>query len=202
MSNKMKMFLGIAFVFVQLAAVSLFSIYYAYNIANQTKTLFTDNILTLQYCEKMSEAVERLNNYHLSLLTGKSYSATDFGESTNVFEDNLVNEENNITEPGEKERVDQLKSRYSDYQKYLTYEGSGKISLAEYSSKILPLYNGIKSDIHSIADINLQPIQRKKDQALEYENHFYLVLSILATICLLVSFSFLFNFPKIVKEME
>jgi len=202
MTNKTKVFLGIAFVLVQFAAVSIFSIYYAYNIANQTKTLFTDNIRSLQYCEKMSEAVDSMNGFHVSLLSGKGAGQSLLDEPAARFEQNLASEEGNITEPGEKELVSQLKGHYENYREYIASNGNAKMDVAVYSSKIHPLYNEIKSDIHAIAEINLQPIQKKKDQAIAYEYHFYVILSIIATVCLLVSFSFLFNFPKIAEDRK
>jgi hypothetical protein len=200
MSNKTRMFLGIAFVFVQFAAVSLFSIYYAYNIAKQTNTLFIDNSRTLTYCEKMSAAADTMNSFHISLLSGKRSTDVDIQISKNLFALNLANEENNITEQGEKELVSALKSQYESYQKYALPGGNVRIDMNIYTSRIMPLYNGIKSDLHAIAEINLQAIQRKTEQAAEYENHFYVILSILATVCLLVSFSFLFNYPRTVID--
>jgi hypothetical protein len=202
MSNKMRMFLGIGFVFVQFVVVSLFSIYYAYNISKQTSTLFVDNIRTLQYCEKMSEAADAMNNFHVSRLTGIHSTDVDIDKTKALFDENLANEEKNITESGERELVSALKEHYQRYQDYIISGRNARTDLSMYVSKIMPLYNAVKHDLHSIAEVNHQSITRKKEQASVYENHFYVILSIIATICILVSFSFLFNYPRTVKEVE
>jgi PAS domain S-box-containing protein len=69
-----------------------------------------------------------------------------------------------------------------------------------YDSNILPTVNEIKVALFAISDLNMNAIVRKNVKANDTANHSYIVLSVVASICFLVFFSFIFSFPKYIAE--
>jgi two-component system, NtrC family, sensor histidine kinase KinB len=182
-----KIIIGIGFMFVQLLALSLFSVYHAYTLAEMGKSLFTDNSRSIQYCESIIRAVDEYRGYGLSAMkdiTGNGSRKID--RLLGIMEENLLLEEKNITEQGEGEIVSSAR------------DGFNKLKKADIrdEKKVSGIINKLVDDIHRIMHINIAAIERKNAAINEYEVRYYVYLSIIATLFLLVSFTFLFNFPE------
>ncbi|HEY1407109.1 MAG TPA: hypothetical protein VF857_10910, partial [Spirochaetota bacterium] len=61
MNVKTKIGLGIGFIFLQLFIISSFSVYHAFKVARIEKSLFIENIRSIQYSENMLTSIEKLD---------------------------------------------------------------------------------------------------------------------------------------------
>jgi len=162
---KSKIALGIGVLFALLVTVSIVAISFINMLSFQTENLLTANYNTIMYCSEMS-------NYLPDL--GKSAAAAD------SFERYLTSQEHNITEPGEKEATAQLRQYF---------EQAKKSGLDE------PLFRDITRTIYKIYLLNQNSLNAKNQAALNTSSNAKVWLTCLATLLVLISFSFVVNFP-------
>jgi nitrogen fixation/metabolism regulation signal transduction histidine kinase len=147
----------------------------------------------------MVQAIDETNTMVNSMLFNKQYKNDKalLNVSFNKFEENLNLEEKNITEFGEKELVQSIKHNYLKYKSMVSEQKIDNTAekLNYYSVNMLPLANQIKSQIFTLSTLNMQSILQKNEGLNEMVRHIYKILSILMTVCFLITFSFMINFP-------
>jgi nitrogen fixation/metabolism regulation signal transduction histidine kinase len=113
-----------------------------------------------------------------------------------------VNEENNITETGEKELARSVRENFEKFKSLMSdsVRSSEKDNPGYYYSILLPTVNEIKLALYAISDINMNAIIRKNRTANDTAGHSYIILSIIASIFFLVFFAFIFGFPKYIAD--
>ena len=192
MTIRTKVAIGTGFMFIQLLVVSLFGLYSSYTIATTGKSLFVDNALSIEYTENILSG--------LDLLTDRTTTADEADAALRMIRDNIVMEERNITESGERDHVRQLKTGMilldAAYAKVKS--GDPVKAMTGFRGTAVIVSREMITSVRAINRLNLEAIRRENGDIAAYESRFYINLSIIATIFLLVSFSFLFNFPSIV----
>ncbi len=163
---KTKVALGSIFLFVLLVIVGAVSFYYLNRISEEARQIVKNNYETLNYSRVMLEE-----------LNGMDDSASSYAK----FEEMLLLQERNITEPGEKELTGSLRKNFEQ----LKQKGSA-VGIARL----------INTDINGIMRLNLQAIDKKNLAAQASAEEAKTIITISLTICLLVAFTFLYNFPS------
>lgn len=194
--------LGIVFLFVEFLVITLLSAYSIYTISKQSEKIMKDNNLSIQYAENMQQAIDQINAYQIAILFNPSKRNNDneLSGSYNKFEEYLRKEANNVTEPGEKELLHTLTDEYKSYKMSLSEIHAIKNRSDFYFQKQLPQYHALKSKIYHISEINMQSIMKKNEDVTDYERRSYVILTILASICFLLSVIFMFNFPHMILD--
>jgi methyl-accepting chemotaxis protein len=202
MKIKAKLTLGIVFLFVEFLIITLFSAYSIYSISKQSEKIMKDNNLSIQYAENMQQAIDQINAYQIAILFNPSKMNNDneLIGSYNKFEEYLRKEANNVTEPGEKELLHSLTGEYESYKISVSEIHAIKNRYDFYFQKVLPKYHSLKSKIYHISEINMQSIIKKNENVTGYERSSYVILTIIASICFLLSVTFIFNFPSIILD--
>ena len=202
MKIKAKLTLGIVFLFVEFLVITLFSAYSIYNISKQSEKIMKDNNLSIQYAENMQQAIDQINAYQIAILFNPSKMNNDneLIGSYNKFEEYLRKEANNVTEPGEKELLHLLTGEYESYKMSVSEIHAIKNRYDFYFQKVLPKYHSLKSKIYHISEINMQSIMKKNENVNDYERRSYVILTIIASICFLLSVTFIFNFPSVILD--
>jgi nitrogen fixation/metabolism regulation signal transduction histidine kinase len=204
MKIKTKLLLAIAFLFVDFLIVSLLGLYFIFKISQQNNLITKDNNLSIGYSENMLQSIDKINDFNSSSIFNPHFvpDEKELLLLLNNFEKNLANEEDNITETGEKElarsvreNFEKFKSSMSDSVRNIIKDKSGY-----YYANLLPTVNEIKFALFAISDINMTAIIRKNMKANNTAGHSYIVLSIIASISILVFFSFIFGFPKYIAD--
>jgi nitrogen fixation/metabolism regulation signal transduction histidine kinase len=204
MKIKTKLVLAIAFLFVEFLIVSLFSLYFIFKISQQNNLITRDNNLSIGYSENMLQSIDKMNDFNSSSIFNPHFIPDEKGLSVLLdnFEKNLVNEENNITETGEKKLANSVRENFEKFKSLMSdsVRSSIKVKSGYYYANLLPTVNEIKLALFAISDINMNAIIRKNINANNTAGHSYLVLSIIASISLLVFFAFIFGFPKYIAD--
>ena len=204
MKIKTKLILAFVFLLVEFSCVSLFSLYFIFKISQQNNLITKNNNLSISYSENMLQSMDKINDFNSSSIFNRHFvpDRKELSLFLANFEKNLVNEENNITETGEKElaqsvreNFEKLKSLMSDSVRSSVEDKSGY-----YYTILLPTVNEIKFALFAISDVNMNAIIRKNQTANDTAGHSYIVLSIIATIFFLVFFAFIFGFPKYIAD--
>ncbi len=167
---KTKVALGGIFLFALLILVGAVSFFYFNQISGDSKEIIKDNYESLNYSRIMLNDLNEL---------------TDSTGSFDNFEENLRLQENNITEPGEKEMTASLRKNFDELKE------KGMIDL---------LPSMVRRDISGIMQVNLQAIDKKNQAAQASAERAKTIITICLTVCLLIGFTFLFNFPSLVAS--
>ena len=169
---KTKVALGSIFLFALLMVVGIVSSYYFTRMSHDTKEIVKDNYETLGYSREMLK--------ELDALAGKDSLA-----AITSFDSILQLQENNITEPGEKEATISLRNNFS------LLKQTGK------ADSLSPL---IRKNISQIMQLNLQAIDTKNQAAQESSQRAKTIITVILTICIIIGFTFLFNFPSLIAS--
>lgn len=165
-----KVALGGIFLFALLILVGAVSFYYFNRVSEESKAIVKANYETLNYSREM------LNELDSFIKSNGSWER---------FEKNLQLQENNITEQGEKEMTETLRKNFDALKK--TGRNDSLLSL-------------IRSNVNQIMQVNLQAIDKKNKAAQKSAENAKTIITIILTVCILIGFTFLFNFPSLVAS--
>jgi PAS domain S-box-containing protein len=165
MKIKTKLSLGVGFLFLLIILLIGISVKYINELSNDTENILVANYNTIDYSRQMLIALDK-----------------DLTSENNIskFHDNLIKQQQNITEPGELELTNQLSF---DFEKL------------KIDPKNNSLYLSIRKDLTDIMLLNMQAIQRKSAVAEKTAKSAVTVISITGTICFLLAFMLLMNLP-------
>ena len=166
---KNRIWLGTVFLFVMLLLTGGVCIYYLVRITNDSNRILSENYESLEYCHGMHKQLDSLQ--------------INFPKAVSAFEKQLKRQETNITEPGELQTTSIIRELFA------------KLKDRDSSAQSI---NEIDRQLEKIMQLNMDAIQHKKDAANITTDHALAYIGIVATLVLLISFSFLFNFPRVV----
>jgi len=165
MNLKIKLTLGLVLLFGLLVLVSGVAIYSINALSTDANAILKDNYQTLEYVRHMQHNLDHL-----------IYDPS----SREIFAKNLRSQQENITEPGEFEATDALSRAFERLEE----KPGDSLSLANARRYLL-----------QITDLNLQAMARKNIHAQQTAENATMILSVIATLCVLIGFTVLLNFP-------
>jgi len=169
---KDKVALGGIFLFALLILVGALSFYYFNRITEETKGIVKDNYETLNYSRDMLKEMDALGS-------------SDSIKALSNFEKNLQAQEKNITEPGEKELTYSLRKNFDALKEDRSADSVRSL---------------IRRNISDIMQLNLQAINKKNEAAKVSAEKAKTIITLIVSICLLMGFTFVFNFPSLVAS--
>lgn len=169
MKIKTKISLGIAFLFLVTLFTGGLGVWYLRQLSSDSKNILRDNYETLDYSQKMLEVLESPNL--------QIYNLT-------IFEKNLKEQENNITELGEKAPTEKLRIEFEAYKK-------------DGLDSHFPI---IKQQIYQIINVNMSTIVQKNQNAELTADKATQLLSFVIAFVFIIAFTFAFNFPNYIAE--
>ena len=171
MNIKNKLRAGIGFIFLMALISSGLADYYLTRLSADSKAILKDNYRSLEYVKAIEQALD---------LPSPSNSS----QKLQIIETNINKEEQNITEPGEKQVADSLRS---DFEKYKITLNNPQAT-ADLSVKI-------RSRLFAIMQLNMAAIQHRNTKATNTADQAIILVSLVGVLCFLISFSFVVNFP-------
>lgn len=165
MKIKAKLFTGIGILFVMIVLLTLISTLLINRLKVDTRNVLVANYNTLDYSRKMLIALDG----------GISYTA-----NKQLFQENLKKQEGNITEIGENELTTNLSLHF-------------KQVIDSPSSVIIEKV--VRKDISEIMLLNMQAIERKSKVATERAENAVFWITLIGTVCFLISFTMFVNLP-------
>lgn len=169
---KTKIALGGLFLFALLILVGTVSFFYFNRLAEDSKEIVKDNYESLSYSRTLLKELDIL-------------SSKDSSNGFRNFEKYLQLQEANITEPGEKEMTGSLRKHFT------------MLRQAGRADSLLSL---IRKDIGGVMQVNLQAIDNKNQAVQASAQGAKTIITICLTVCLIMGFTFLFNFPSLVAS--
>lgn len=169
---KTKVALGGIFLFALLILVGAVSFFYLNRITDEARGIIKDNYETLNYSRDMLKEMDELNG-------------PDSTSAIIRFEKNLRLQEDNITEPGERERTGSLRQHFNLLTTVLSDDSIQSL---------------MRKDISSIMELNLRALNNKNLAAQASADNAKTMITVILTICLLLGVTFIVNFPSLVAD--
>ncbi|NML19577.1 HAMP domain-containing protein [Pseudoflavitalea sp. G-6-1-2] len=170
MRLKTKLTLGIGFLFLVIVIFGAFGLISIHRLKEDSDKVLRNNYETLVYNNNMLKALEQLRTDSLAM---------------RLFENNLEQQEKNVTEPGEKEGTLQLRQSFEK----LRLNKNDDLAKA-----------GIRQSIQLINDLNQEAILRKNQLARERTGSAATWMTIIFTILALLAFTLVVNFPGVISN--
>lgn len=176
MKIKTKLRLGFGFLFVVVLFFGAISLYYMNKISVSSKVILKDNYETLSFTRQM-RAILDVNDLPLPVNVSEQFAAL------------LVQEGKNITEPGEGAAVANLNTAYQGIV-------NSKATNAERQAAV----GKARLQLSVIDQLNMNAIVRKNAAAQVAVERASMYLIFAASMCFLILFSFIVNFPGFVAN--
>lgn len=170
MRLKTKLTLGIGFLFLVIVVFGVFGIISIHRLKGDADRVLKNNYETLVYNNNMLKAMEHLRSDSLAL---------------RLFENNLLLQEKNITEPGEKDGTILVRQ----YFEQLRINRNDSVAQA-----------GIRQSIQLINDLNQEAILHKNQNARDSAESAATWMTIIFTILALIAFTLVLNFPGVISN--
>lgn len=163
---KTRIALGGLFLFLLLAVVGGVSFYHFNKLITGSKDVLRANYETVEFGNNMLAAL--------------SLWKTDSIKAQTLFAENLRRQEANITEAGEEKMTTALRRKFELYTR---------------NTDSLPLLSEMQGNISYLISVNLQAIAKKSMGSQAAAENAKVIITIIITVCLLLGFTFVFNFP-------
>ena len=164
MKIKTKLTLGVGLLFLLILLLSIVGVKYTYELKQDTENILEANYKTLEYSRNMLVALEDASE-----------------NAIQKFEKNLNYQEGNISEIGEKEVTEEIKSNFNS------------LKVGDLDSTKL---GQIRKDIFTLMDLNMQAIQRKSEVAKATADKAVFWIAITGVLCFIIAFILLINLPS------
>ena len=176
MTIKNKLRAGFGFLFLLALVCSALSIYYLNRLSADSSVILKDNHETIVYMRNIGVVIDE-NTGELN------------PTQINTIETNLVKQEHNITEPGEQQATDSLRSKYEQLK-----------LLANNPVKQAFLRAEMRRFIFRIMKLNMDAEEHKNAVAKATAANATLLVAIIASFLFVVAFTFIINFPGYVAD--
>lgn len=172
MKLKAKLSLGLWFLFLVVAMLGGLGVYFLRELANDSQDILKANYESLEYVEQMNQFIDDRE---------AGLPMSDFDR----FEQSLSKQERNGTEVGENDLSRRVRMGFSRWK--------------QDTSQFFPLKT-LREPLHRIAELNRQAIFRKNKTAQDTAQTALVLLTCIATLCILVTFSLAVNFPSFIAN--
>lgn len=168
MSLRAKLLLAQAPLGVALALVCILSVVIISSLGSHSQTILKDNYRSVLAMQRMKEALERLEDSGpLFLLAAlRDEEIQQAAEYRQRFENELKVQEGNITEPGEREVTQRLRTLWTSYQEkfdHLKKIRDPEESKRFYFTELEPTFREVKTTAETILAMNQDAMVRKSD---------------------------------------
>lgn len=175
MKIKTKLRLGFGFLFFIVLSFGFIALFFLTELADKSKVILKDNYESLKYVAAMRKVLDE-NSVPLS------------SSAQSSFEQNLALEAKNITEAGERDAVKQLQLSYSEFL------------LAKTSGQATIHLKNLRASLQKVEEVNMTAIYNKNEKANQASDSANIYIAIAATVCFLILFTFIVNFPGFVAN--
>ena len=199
-SIRTKFTLGIIFLFVIISVLSVIPALYLNKLSKKTGAILKENHISVIFARDMSENILNINQeFTNSYLVNKIPDSILIDKEITLFYKSLQLEKNNITEVGENKLVLNIESGFNEYRNSVI---SG-IELPVTTDFLLGLQNKFSvlyQQLLQLSQLNGDAIELKTDDAKISTKSAFKQMTILGTLCLLITLTFAYNFASYFNE--
>jgi hypothetical protein len=202
MMLKKKLSLGLAFLFIIIFSLVIFSSYYIQKLSKESENILRNNYDSIVYSKKMFLALDdmkisvlgRVFNHDTTREASRRYAKL-FESGKAVFDRNLKAENNNITEVHEKEYVDTLNMNYRRFLELCGRIVKGPAGGAIFFKEFMPVYESMRQTIGSINDVNMHAVVRKNQLTKSDSANIIIYMALIGSVCIVLALGYFWYFP-------
>jgi PAS domain S-box-containing protein len=176
MTIKNKLRAGFGFLFLMAFICCGLSIWFLNRLSAEASVILKNNYESVKYVKNIVSALE------------KNETALDASQIS-IIEPNLVKQEHNVTEVGEQQLTDSLRSKYEQLKLSVNTPQRQTVLRAQ-----------LRKLVYDIMQINMMGIEHKNAVANKTADSATLVVALIGSFLFLVSFSFALNFPSYIAN--
>jgi len=200
LSIRTKFTLGMIFLFIIILVLSVSSAFYMNKLSDKTSAILKENYLSVVYAREISEGMMNINQEITTcFLTHKDPDSLKILRELTLINKALQSAKNNLTEPGEDKLVAAIDTDVNEYRNIVMRS----LKRPDSESNILFLQNK-SGDLYNrlvhLMQMNGTAIEAKTDDAKIAAKNALTQMTILATLCFLIGFSFTFSFASYFNE--
>jgi two-component system, NtrC family, sensor histidine kinase KinB len=200
LSIRTKFALGMAFMFIIILLLLVFSGFYLNKLSNKTSAILKENYLSVVYAREMNEGLVNINQeITTSFLMNRNPESQLIQKELGIIDQSLQLEKGNITEPGEDKLVAGIEAGFIEYRDSVgNVNGSplttGRILYFQKKSGFL------SQQIVLLSQMNGKAIEVKTDDAKVSSKNAVTGMTILGSFCFLIALSFIYSFASYFNE--
>lgn len=194
MNIRQKFLIGFAFLVIAVSVVGAFMLNQVGKLGRTVDVTLKENYQSVIICQKVNEALERIDSGILFLLTDDKHFEEDFfTNQIAIIHNQWTLEMNNITVPTEAERTEKVQTLLKEYLNLVSLVTDTSITKEtrslEYRKKVYPLFLELKKEVGGILEINQENmaqannLARSKAYRLHWQGIVLLVASALFILC-------------------
>jgi PAS domain S-box-containing protein len=198
---KSKVFAGLAFLFLVILLISILGIVFINQLSNASKGTLTNNYESVEYTMKMLQSLDRMYDYQTnrslveSEAPGKAILDKKYNEEKSNFMKYFLAEKNNITEPGEKEMVDELSVNYNNLLSVID-QNPNTISIVAARNS----YAITRQSIVDIYNINMSAVYKTNSRIETTAKRISLWMIIIGGFSILITLFFIIKYPSSIVD--
>jgi NtrC-family two-component system sensor histidine kinase KinB len=186
-------------------SVSAWGIYHFLQLGRAIDVILVNNYKSILAAENMKEALERLDSAALFYVAGHAEkSRKQFSQNSEKFLQQFAIASNNITEKGESEIIEDIRSNFSAYDKEVAGLLSSKNARPQdeasriYFDRLEPAFLQLKTRLDDVLKLNQQAMLSAKARAQMQSRRAQISTLVLGACAILVALLFAGNFTNYV----
>ena len=201
MTLKTKLSWGLGFLFLLIFTLVGFCSYYVGKLSLESENILKDNYNSIVYANNMLSGLDDMKTSITSIAYGANklakiseYNLKLFESGKDLFESNLKNENNNITEIHEKEYVEKLNQDYKTFLNLciqMKSKSNGKLIFNDF----MVASGKLKQSVNNINEVNMQAVVRKTELTKHDSAKFKNAMVIIGLICIMLALGYCWYFP-------
>jgi NtrC-family two-component system sensor histidine kinase KinB len=200
---RQKIFFGYLVIVGLLLLTSAWAIFNFVRLNQAVEDIMVASYRSIVASQNMIEALERQDSAELLFLFGhEKEGMAIFITNQQEFSKWLATAEGNITFPGESESIKRIKTGYQSYLTY--YEKLRELQIRKkdtreyYSSTVLPLFNKLKAECHTLLNINQEHMVKADNLAKSDAQSAIFSTSVVTIIALILALIFGYRVSNII----
>src|SRR5690242_870458 len=148
MSLRVKLLIGYSVFIAALVLLGAWSAWRLHDMGKVSRRIISENYDSVVAAQEMKESLERQDSAALfALLGARERALSQLREHRARYDQNLANAANNITESGEPEAIEAIRSdREIYYQKFDGFISKASADSSEYFTQLEPQFNKLRAD--------------------------------------------------------
>ncbi|MDF1570622.1 MAG: ATP-binding protein [Bacteroidales bacterium] len=199
LSLKNKLLSGFGFLIFMIVLLWIVGGYFIYDLSNRSAAMLAENYQTVKSARHMVASIDEMKNQQIRffIADGKHFDEKAYELGRSEFLLNLEAAENNITEQGEEQVIQNLKSAFALFSSQ--FDQIRIDSLHDnilFLNDVVPLYTSTRDEILTLWDMNMDAISQKNSMLKSTAHRAFVFISMIGTICFLISALFFFRYPR------
>lgn len=199
---KNKLSAGFGFLLMMIILLWITGAYFIYDLSNRSASMLKENYQTVESTKFLIQSIDEIKNEQLSVLFRGNDQQNDslYRVNLDVFSKNLLAAKNNITESGEEELIHELETSFHTLLSVCDSLASAMVISTESFHRLIFAHSDTRSYIVALWDLNMRAISHKNNQIKNTSHRAFVIMSLIGSICFIISALFFFRYPGYVSK--